>query len=224
MGDTFEKWVKDKGLKIVALPQTKFPKILFVGEGDWSFSFAFVAWRGVAWTGITTSMFASDCYSYSQKIIEIEGRLPKITVQKLLELDVPEGTFRSNVDAEYLKKTAAGSDFTNIWFQCPWSCDTRFLLQRFFKSASEVQKEGDHVYITIATIEKYFNEYDLRNLNEEINYELEGYNTDLVQTMLLGGYRHKAFFSGKDIHDKIAPSLVTLIWKRNNYTFTPESF
>ena len=203
-------------------------KVVFFGEGDFTFSVAFATLRE-SWRGIT-----STCYEKSLEREFSEAQREAIRYCKfnggLLEeprpaIDLAVAKVRS-LQAPLPNAWLYGIDATNntlevkekvVWFQCPWtgewnSDDTHNLIVNFLKHMVTKQSQGDYLLIGITTFFPYVKTYKLLNVVESIpGYEFLGADTALVAKLLRYGYHHQG---NLEIHEKILQHHVTLVFRR----------
>ncbi len=160
--------------------------VLFVGEGDFSFTVAFAAlrehkksrastvnpgtWDGIIATSYEESKKPVPNFSeavrtcvHSRKNAEIKQELENLP-------PAPCDSWIPNIDACHLInhcKELGDHQSEVIWFQCPWNAGTMFiysLIRSFLLSASHRIKSGSHVCVGITTHSWYVHRYELKRI------------------------------------------------------------
>jgi len=170
----------------------KTQEIFFVGEGNWSFTNAFLEWRGNSDYVISSKLCEEDKDEYSNRINNTYKHI-----------------IMYGIDA-----TRLGDHYRcyNIWFQCPWQYKgTSDLLKKFLDCAHRVQDPGKYVFIGICKMPRYYQQYKIDELKNHPEYDFITENNAIVTEMLERGYYHHS--DAGDIHDYIKYFHSTLIFQ-----------
>ena len=210
--------------------------VLFVGEGDFSFTVAFAALRHSrrsrraqkAWDGIVATCY--DDVSIPTFTSAKRNCLQDYHCADVANLNTPpRGTWVPGVDACHIPReiTDELQPFV-IWFQCPWvpGETTFYLIRGYLRSAWYKSQPGGYVCIGITKHGRYVDGYDLKKIlggknrwscrdSREIkeNYQFCGADDTLVGSVLEYGYHHRG---NTDIHDYIRDDHVTLVFRKKN--------
>ena len=162
-------------------------KILFVGEGDFTFTLAFAAWRQSktknkdrVWTGITSTHYESEfskpvfvwpqvkdaCTTNikrnSKRLLE-RGYKDRV---KLVEdmPEIPSAEVKYRVDARAIPQSLIPP--VVIWFQCPWDGQdtTGNLVKDFLVNTIGKLVEGTYVCLGITRQFPYITSYKLESI------------------------------------------------------------
>ena len=216
--------------------------VLFVGEGNFTFTVAFAALRrhesgGDPWSGICSTRYENKSLP---KLSEVKALCVQHCVQQLLSIcekeieeeieelpDVPNSwAWERKIDACNIPLRLVPSAGV-IWFQCPWSDrdSTNTLIQTFLlETAPKLDKES-YVCIGITKLFPYIKSYSLEDiLGEDLRaeddstevlrkYKFCGADEQLIKKILKFGYRHEGC-TREDIHEKIRDYHVTLVFKK----------
>lgn len=165
--------------------------ILFVGEGDFSFTLAFAALRASMcgslkskWRGITSTRYElrpkprpsevkQRCMDSctEEKYIQHFPSSSKKSHQDIIEClekfpDINDDVWQFGVDALSLSQELVG-DHQVIWFQCPWTSPrdkTTLLISDFLLNLAEKIECGIYVCIGITKQFPYIKSYGLENI------------------------------------------------------------
>ena len=171
--------------------------VLFVGEGDFSFTVAFAALRRSrssspdlnpgTWDGIVATRYEPEhtkppsvfsevvdtckksCEEYHVEHGSTESLKKKIKKLEKLAPPPPE-SWKYNIDACHFKdhrEELKDAKKDVIWFQCPWSGDPHSLIRSFLGSASHILRQGDYVCVGITKDEDYVHRYNLAKLTQK---------------------------------------------------------
>uniref|UniRef100_A0AC34FA51 25S rRNA (uridine-N(3))-methyltransferase BMT5-like domain-containing protein n=1 Tax=Panagrolaimus sp. ES5 TaxID=591445 RepID=A0AC34FA51_9BILA len=188
--------------------------ILFVGEGNFTFSMAFAAMRGT-WDGIISTTLETSL----PHIEEVKDMtLLALTMNKYSGESINDADFIvrrekiSSLSNDALRDWRAAIDATrdlsqfksqrNIWFQCPWDWSPVKLLKDFVSHCSTFQQPGDLLLIGIVykDYSKFYEKYDLKNfLNlkpKELDSLFEYSRNTRDTSLILNG--NNSFINQKD--------------------------
>lgn len=202
-------------------------KVLFLGEGNFTFSAAVALFRGT-WNNIIPSekfliKAATDYNKLFRKMIDEMAAHEDTTdsdfrvyVENLVRLEEKDWKPRE-VDAQNLTETWGSEDKPNtLFFQCPWVREVWTLISNFFESAKHFQKKDDLLFLSICTDSFYVSRYNLKS--EYDGYELLGADDSFCKTMFARGYQHQTGYDSSGCHKKLAPnhlnSFVTLCYRK----------
>ena len=166
-------------------------RVIFVGEGNFTFSTAFASLRG-GWSNIIASdishippdyynhtllLTIRNCLKYNDELdahsLEEAYDIYETTTQFIAKIvNLPRTRFLPYIDATRLRETELfNADPPHdayrcaIFFQCPYvgyaNDETKQLVRDFISSASEVQRPGDFLFIGITTMFPYCKNYGL---------------------------------------------------------------
>lgn len=158
-------------------------EILFVGEGDFTFTLAFAAWRqsrkktgGSIWEGISSTHFERQALPVLSTLkfkcidnIRSYGRTtgadhkdPRCAIERIK--DLPE--IRFDVDARDIPQSLIPPAGGVIWFQCPWDGKdtTGELVEDFLVNTSKLLRRGTYVCIGITKHYPYIKSYKLADI------------------------------------------------------------
>ena len=135
----------------------------------------------------------------------------------------PNGALMFGIDATNLPPYLSVKNKV-VWFQCPWIplYDRRTksaiydLILRFLQHMGDEQSENDYVLIGIVKLFPYVKEYLLgKMLGEDpvIAYDFLGADNTLIKKIIRFGYKHESSVNSKDIHEKLLPHHLTLVFK-----------
>lgn len=165
-------------------------RVIFVGEGNFTFSTAFASLRG-GWSNIIASDKVHTLPDYNKTLLltirnclkynnELPANTPEegydiyqTTTQFIAKIvNLPWTQFLPHIDATRLRETELfnadpphDAHRCAIFFQCPYAGyandETKQLVRDFISSASEVQRPGDFLFIGITTMFPYCKNYGL---------------------------------------------------------------
>jgi tetratricopeptide (TPR) repeat protein len=157
------------------LNQKKYKQRLFVGEGNFSYTAAFMERRKeLGQTGIGSAITATELSSEEQ-LQEEHGDTFKTRIQSLKKQDVK---IVFGVDARNIDKNQDllnGCQYQRIHFNFPCSRNKdgeTDLLKAFFKSSSSLQHPGDRIHVVLPN---YFEE------RLDKNYQIEKLNHNQIK-------------------------------------------
>jgi len=217
---------------------TDMEPVLFLGEGNFSFSIAIAARRG-SWEGIcATSNDVVENTAHRQLLDQINNVI-EMHLTPADELDriraivyLREGnpTRVGNVNAKKLSAffndpgtaTVRAQFKQNIYFQCPWSFPgpQPDFLKSIITSAAEYQKKGNCLYFGLTSYEYYAKRYELDGENgviahaKEMGYILLDNDNIITTTAIAYGYYHHSN-GGNDLHHDLLPFHYTLCLQMN---------
>ena len=180
----------------------KHGEILFVGEGDFTFTLAFAAWRQSnsegkdrVWEGITSTCYEPEKfkpafvwskvkdasitnikhlreYGYKDRVRLVEG-LPVL----------PKAQVEYGVDARAIPQSLIPPAGGVIWFQCPWDGQdtTAQLVVDFLVNTSKQLRKGTFVCIGITRKFPYIKSYKLVDILGD-NLSAEDNNTNILES------------------------------------------
>ena len=210
---------------------TKKKSVLFVGEGDFSFTVAFTALReserpSISWNDIVATCEDGPILRYSEVLAICKWYCKpenRDAIDSMKKSPPPHGSWKSDINAYKLASHAEklGDHHAQvIWFQCPWGDGKIYrLIRGFLRSAYHKVGNRGYVCIGITTHSEYVKEYELKKLLHEgediiefqAKYHFCGADTTLVENILDFGYHHQG---RKDIHDMIKEYHVTLVFRK----------
>ena len=149
--------------------------MLFVGEGDFSFTVAFTALRESkkgpeshegAWDGIIATCYEKHVPKYSEVIrICQDETCDDEAMYELSKIAPPPGSWLSDIDACNLIKRLGDYQYEVVWFQCPWGRGSIYSLVRgFLYSAWWRVIPGGYVCVGISKNPNYVERYKLEKL------------------------------------------------------------
>lgn len=216
--------------KTVSVPKASVPthildietEVLFLGEGNFTFSFAFACLRG-SWDNIVSTAYHNELPSFTDAQVEairnvILSHKQRSEIPALEYIDrlssfsqTPHFCWMHSVDATNIPKELPMSF---IWFQCPWVTKwkrTPDMLKTFFEHAGSKQQKDDIIILGIISSPPYCESYALDFLTQGTEYyDFIGADNMFIQEILQRGYRHQGI---RDIHRIIYDTHLSLIFK-----------
>lgn len=217
--------------------------VLFLGEGNFSFSTAVAAQRG-SWHDICATNNLKVLPSYHEVLLDQlknsyaewpkEGkpfsRSDVVPLSKILNLTPPDaGNWVAGVDATKLCDFFANQPDRekfkrNIFFQCPWVLqgDTHKLLVDTVTSAAAIQSAGDYLFFGLISGSKYREDYNVPDLHKHLiqkgyqwlaDQDVYADKDNVARTCFQYGYKHYSA-SSRDLHQIIRSSHVTHCFKK----------
>ena len=202
--------------------------VLFLGEGNFSFSIAIAARRG-SWKNIsaTVNHEVKENTAHRQLLAQIDnviGMNPPPTdvldrIRAIVSLRKGKPTRVGNVDATNLSaffdNASEREKFRkNIYFQCPWihPGSQSVFLKEIITSAANVQIPTNYLYFGLTSHWAYAANYELNGVIEHAKtkgYKLLENDNSITATAIAYGYHHHSD-SGNDIHTQLLPWHYTL--------------
>lgn len=166
----------------------RFKKRLFIGEGDFSFTVAFL----IKHPELANSIVATEFDSEETLREKHELFAKHMEFLRKLKVDI-----RFGIDAKELEKMINRERFKRIHFNCPYSGSsdtTRILVELFFQNAARLQKPGDRIHIVLPKPEPPWE----RQRREGLDYDIYSASTK-------AGYQYikKRKFSKKTGDDQV---------------------
>ena len=203
--------------------------VIFVGEGNFTFSTAFASLRG-SWENIIASE-CGDVPGYYDTVLRTITACRDNGGNELLQVEViraivnlPMQNFVPHIDATKPMNIWPLIDRRHpcsIFFQCPYAGykndETKILVREFITAASSVQEQGDYILIGITKLEPYSWNYGLKYLTDNEGgirndgYWFEGADDQFTNDIVLRGYRHEGL---RDIRGDLINNFVTLCFTR----------
>lgn len=214
--------------------------VLFLGEGNFSFSTAIAARRG-SWDEICATVNDqvpgnSAALNHKKLLAQINNVIKEnLTPTKALdrihaiaslkdgnptrvgEIDATDlsGFFNPQATADERRRLRR-----NIYFQCPWTnpgSQTSFL-NSIITSAANVQRPGNYLYFGLTKHTSYAPQYGLDDViahAEALGYERLEDDNSITTVAIAYGYHHHSD-SLHDLHDLIRPHHYTLCLKKRD--------
>ncbi|KAF3362306.1 hypothetical protein PHSC3_001135 [Chlamydiales bacterium STE3] len=143
--DTQESDLKEIEDEVHELKEKKCKERLFIGEGDFSFTEAFINKHKITHPNL------------AQYITATELREPQneVTKQRVFRLQEQGVAIRFGIDAEWLHKEFENRRFKRIQWNCPYGESSqvaevfRTVIPKFFSSCAQLQIIGDRIHITL---------------------------------------------------------------------------
>lgn len=195
-------------------------EILFLGEGNFTFSFSFACLR-CSWYNLFATAYNSTLPSFEEAQVEtIRNILSNLNWNKdepaleyihtVSNFRYPDYPWQHSIDATNLPNELS---LPIIWFQCPWVQKwkrTPDLLKNFFDHVGSKQQKGDIIILGIISIRPYCESYALDILTKGTEYyNFIGGDDKFITELLNRGYRHQGI---RDIHRVIYHSHVSLLF------------
>ena len=181
--DHLEILVKDQ--IVVRIPKISLPidtlldierEILFLGEGNFTFSFSFACLRG-SWENLFATAYEDTIPTFEEAQVEtIRSILSNLEwnkdapvldyIKTVSNFRSPDTPWQRSIDATNIS-IEQFPDPSIIWFQCPWVQRwkrTPDLLKNFFNDIGTKQQKGDIIILGIISIPPYCNSYALEYL------------------------------------------------------------
>ena len=217
------------GDKSVSLPRATLPdilldpnsQILFLGEGNFTFSFSFACLRG-SWENLVVTAYHEELPTFEQAQMDtIRNILDNLRwspeepalqyIRTVSSFRKPEIAWLHSIDATNIPDALLTPI---IWFQCPWVTRwkrTPDLLKNFFQHAGEKQQPGDIVILGIISKQPYCESYALDFLAQGTeHYEFLGADNHFITHLLKRGYKHQGI---RDIHRIIYDTHLSLLFR-----------
>ena len=146
-------------------------KVFVLGEGNFTFSVAFAAWRG-SWENIEASTLGQEVPNPRTTVLNTIDSAPQGDVEYEYVIPKRSYSFRGGVDATMLNNVE-GIDDAHVFFQCPYTPHQPRsygevydnIIEPFFRSASQVQKAGKMIFLGIVNRYAYAGPaYEIRTL------------------------------------------------------------
>jgi hypothetical protein len=216
---------KNVSVRRVAMPEKVMDPetpVLFLGEGDFTFSMAFACLRH-SWRNVFATSYHSEKPAFAEaQVLTIRNILrnrrecsPDAPVLQYIDtiagFKTEDNPWQQAVDALSLPHNLP---VDVVWFQCPWVTKwkrTPDLLKSFFSKMGDLQQPGDLVVLGIISRPPYCESYLLNELSEGTDhYELLGGDNRMIQDLLDRGYRHQGI---REIHSIIYRTHISLIFQ-----------
>jgi hypothetical protein len=212
--------------------------VLFLGEGNFSFSIAIAARRG-SWEDIcaTVRCEVEENTAHSHLLAQINNVFkihPTPTdvldpIRAIVSLRDKDPTRVGNIDATDLsaffdpQDTASDREkfIQNIYFQCPWihpNDQLPALLIKIITSAANVQKPGNCLYFGLTSHQRYAGNYRLNDViakAEEKGYIRLDDDRIITATAIAYGYYHYST-SGHDLQNLLLQYHYTLCLEKKS--------